>query len=325
MTAVVDDFDALVCDVDGVVVTGTVPVVHAVDTLNSLSLPVVYATNNASRTPAEVVTMLRGHGVEVSEERVLTSSRAAALELAAVLPAGSPVLAVGGPGVALSLEAVGLRACTPQERADVVAVVQGYGTDVSVADLTEVAFAVQSGARWVATNDDPSLPTERGPAPGNGALVGVVRQAVDVDPWVIGKPHPAMYTLAGSIVGTSARRTLAVGDRLGTDIAGARAAGMSAALVLTGVHGPADAAAAVPEARPTHVLGDLRDLLGPYPEAAVADGWFRRGDARARWSNGLVVEGHGMNATRASLDALWSALDAGEITVEHARGAMVTG
>ncbi len=325
MTAVVDDFDALICDVDGVAVTGTMAVPYAVDTLNSLSLPVLFATNNASRTPAEVAAILRGHGVEVAEERVLTSSRAAALELASELPAGSAVLAVGGPGVARSLQAVGLRPCAPQDRAAVVAVVQGYGTDVTVADLTEVAYAVQSGARWVVTNEDPTLPTERGPAPGNGALVGAVRQAVDVDPWVIGKPHPPMYTLAASIVGTSVRRTLAVGDRLGTDIAGARAAGMSAALVLTGVHGPTDAAAAAPASRPTHVFADLRDLTVPYPEATTEDGWFRRGEARARWSDTLLVEGEGNNATRASLDALWSALDAGEITVEHAREAMATG
>lgn len=323
MSALGDGFDAVVCDLDGVVYTGTVAVEHAVESLNVLTVPVVYATNNASRTPVEVADRLRSLGIVTSDDVVLTSSLAAARELALTVPRGASVLAIGGEGVAASLRSVGLQPRRRDDEGGVVAVLQGYGPGVTAADLGAAAVAVRSGARWVATNDDLTLPTEEGAVPGNGALVAAVRLAVDVDPEVIGKPHPAMYQLAAQAVGAESSRTVAVGDRLETDIAGALSAGMAAVLVLTGVHGPGDAAGAPPQSRPTYVLTDLRGLGEPYPEQVVAGDWFVRGAARARCVGVLEVEGQGIDATRAALDALWAAVDAGRITSERARALLV--
>lgn len=323
MTRLIDGFDALICDVDGVVVAGSSALAHAVEVLNSLEVPVVFATNNASRTPTEVAAMLRGHGVHTSADRVLTSSLAAARELACLLSPGSAVMAVGGPGVATSLRSVGLEPLSPQDEGEVAAVVQGYGPQVTAADLGAVAVAIRSGARWFATNADQTLPTERGPLPGNGSLVAAVRAAVEVDPVVIGKPNPPIYALAADLVGARAARTLAVGDRLETDIAGATAAGMPGALVLTGVHGPADAAGAPPESRPVYLLEDLRGVTHHYPEGVRDGDWFSRGDARARCGDRLDVRGRGIDAIRAGLDAVWAAVDAGRITSQDARSMMV--
>lgn len=325
MTRLIDDYDALVCDLDGVVVSGSAAVDHAVESVNSLRIPVVFATNNASRTRSEVGAMLRGHGIHTSDDRVITSSWAAAREIAETMPPGSPVLAIGGPGVAVSLREVGLEPRSPQDADEVVAVLQGYGARVTAADLGAAAVAIRSGARWFATNEDLTLPTEHGPVPGNGSLVAAVRAAVGTDPVVVGKPHPPMYALAADLVGVGVSRTLAVGDRLETDIAGAGAAGMSAALVLTGVHGVADAAGAPPRCRPTYVVEDLRALTQEYPHGVRDGEWFCRGDARARCERTLTVEGDGVNAVRASLDAVWSAVDAGRVTREDARSVMGTG
>lgn len=301
--------DALVCDIDGVVVAGPTAIAHAVDVLNSLPIPVVFATNNASRTPAAVGEHLRAHGVVVEDDQVVTSSLAAARELAARLPAGAEVMAVGGEGVSASLRAVGL---TPVTKGEPAAVVQGYGPDVTATDLAEAAHAVRAGAAWVATNIDRTLPTDRGPAPGNGALVAAVRSCVDVDPEVIGKPHPPMYRLAASALGVATDRVLAVGDRLETDIEGAVATGMPGVLVLTGVHGLADAAAAPVERRPTYVIADLRGLLQPYPPGRTEGVWCLRGEAGARVVDGrLEVRGVGLDADRAALDAVWAAVDGG--------------
>lgn len=324
MSSLADGFDAVVCDLDGVVYAGPAAIDHAVDTLNAMSVPVVFATNNASRTPDEVTAHLQSLGITTSAERVLTSALAAAHELASTVPPGSPVLAIGGDGVGASLRSVGLEPRMPGESDEVIAVVQGYGTEVTVADLSEAAFAIQAGARWIATNDDLTLPTERGFAPGNGTLVAAVRQAVDVDPVVIGKPHPPMYILAAQLVRAKAGRVLAVGDRLETDIAGAVAAGMPGALVLTGVHGPDDAAGAPPEQRPSFLLADLRDLTRPYPPPEDDHGWSRRGEARARLgrTGTLDIEGEGMDATRAALDALWTGADEGRISPGDARRLM---
>lgn len=325
MRALIEDFDAVICDLDGVVYTGPVAVQHAVDALNALAVPVVYATNNAARTPGEVVDHLRSLGVAVTDDLVLTSSLAAARELASTLPEGSAVMAVGGEGVSTALRGVGLVPRRPGERGDVVAVLQGYGPAVTAADLGAAAAAIRSGARWVATNDDLTLPTEDGPAPGNGSLVSAVRHAVDADPEVIGKPHPPMYALAAEAMGSAPARTVAVGDRLETDIAGARATGMAGALVLTGVHDPADAAAAPPEQRPDFILADLRGLADPYPERHTDGEWSVRGGARARWVEALEIRGDGLDATRAALDAVWAAVDAGQVTSAEARRLLATG
>ncbi|WP_338747901.1 HAD-IIA family hydrolase [Janibacter alittae] len=322
MTRLVDRFDALICDVDGVVVSGASAVGHAVEVLNSLEPPVVFATNNASRTPAEVAAMVGGHGVHTSAERVLTSSLAAAREVANLVHPGAAVMAIGGPGVAASLRSVGLEPRSPQDEGEVSAVVQGYGPQVTAADLGAAAVAIRSGARWFATNADLTLPTERGVLPGNGSLVAAVRGAVEVDPVVIGKPGPTMYAMAADLVGVRATRMLALGDRLETDIAGGAAAGMPGALVLTGVHGPMDAAGAPPESRPVYLLADLRDLVEHYPERVRDGDWYHRGDARARCGDDLDVRGRGINAVRAGLDALWAAVDAGRITSQDARSLM---
>ena len=100
--------------------------------------------------------------------------------LAERLAGGSPVLAVGGAGVATALDEAGLRPVLPTSAAGtpVAAVLQGYGPAVTAADLAEAAYAVQGGATWVATNTDGTLPTDRGVAPGNGSLVAAVERAV---------------------------------------------------------------------------------------------------------------------------------------------------
>lgn len=313
-----DEFEGVVCDLDGVVYAGPDAIEHAVGALNALEIPVVYATNNASRTPQNVGSHLRELGVQVEDNMVLTSSLAAARRLARELDPGSRVLVIGGAGVGTALRASGLEVMEPGDAGQPIAVLQGYGPDVTASDLGEAAHAIRCGARWVVTNDDLTLPTQRGPVPGNGSLVAAVRNAVEIDPEVIGKPHPPMYELAAEVLGSRPERVLAVGDRLETDIEGAVATGMSGALVLTGVHGAADAAAAAPHRRPVYVLSDLRDLGLPYPDALSDGAWFCRGAARARLGSALEIQGVGVDALRAGLDAVWSAVDHGRITPQDA-------
>jgi len=216
--ALIAGYDGIVCDLDGVVYRGRDAVPHAVESLSSAvaaGVPVVYATNNASRTPAEVTAHLDSLGLGGPVTRVVTSAQAGARHVAQHFPPGSRVLAVGGPGVALALQEAGLLpvpAQASQSGRPVVAVLQGFGAEVAWSDLAEIAYAVRAGAVWVATNIDSTLPTERGVAPGNGALVGAVRLAVTVDPVVVGKPFTPLYDLSHTVLGTSLERTLAIGD-----------------------------------------------------------------------------------------------------------------
>lgn len=331
--SLIAEFDGIVCDLDGVIYRGHAVVPHAVESVLSAiaaGVLVVYATNNASRSPAEVSAHLDSLGLPGPESRIVTSAQAGAQYVAQRCPRGSRVLAVGGPGVSLALQEAGLlpvlAQAAPSEQ-PVVAVLQGYGAQVAWTDLAEAAYAVQAGALWVATNNDSTLPTDKGVAPGNGALVGAVRQAVATDPVVVGKPHTPLYDLSVSVLGTSTERTLAIGDRLDTDISGAVAAGMDALFVFGGVHGWANIVGVDRSARPRFVATDLRSLHLTY-ELPVQDlrdpaRWVC-GQAQASVSESgdlVMAPTGGLNERlRAALAALWYAGDTGHQLMDPRRG-----
>lgn len=274
-------YELVVLDLDGVVYVGTEAVAGAPEAIRAVKdsgTAVAYATNNASRSPAEVALLLQSIGVPARPEEVLTSAGATAQLLAADLPAGSPVLVLGAPALADEIHAAGL---TPvfQAVARPVAVVQGFGPEVGWADLAEATVAIRAGARWVATNTDATMPSPRGPVPGNGSLVAALRTALGgrAPDTVVGKPEPTMVEVAAR--GPDGQRhTLVVGDRLDTDMECAVRAGMDGLLVLTGVTSPADLLQASPHERPTHVGAGLMALSGP-DEAARIPQW--RGVAEA--------------------------------------------
>ena len=262
----VDHYDAIVCDLDGVVYRGDPAVPHAVESLSAAGIPIQFATNNASRPPHQVAEHLRRLGLDITDDSVATSSQAAAWVLTRHLEVGAAVLAIGGEGVAQALRESGFVPVTSVDEGP-VAVVQGYGPDVSATDLAQAAYAVQRGALWMATNTDHTLPTADGYAPGNGALVLAVGAAVGRGPELVaGKPDEPLYLMCAERLGVAPHRVLAIGDRLETDIEGAHRAGMDSLLVLTGVHGVRDAVAAPPQARPTWVARDLRALFTEVDE-----------------------------------------------------------
>lgn len=264
-------YRGLICDLDGVVYRGGEACPGAVQGLEearAAGVRLLFLTNNAGHRPEDVEDRLRALGVTVEPGEVLTSSMVAAAHVAS-LPPPAPdavALAVGGPGVRLCLERAGVQTVGPAELAEgtgqpVWVVVQGYGPQLTVADLNEAAYALNAGARWVATNADSTLPTERGLAPGNGSLLAAVSHATGRAPdIVLGKPERAAFEAALDVLGLAPHEVLALGDRLDTDIRGARAAGIPTALVLTGVHGRDDVAAAPQGSRPDLIVDTIPDL-----------------------------------------------------------------
>ena len=318
-------YDLVIFDLDGVVYLVDRPIPGAVEALSRLHAdgrPVAYATNNAARRPAEVAKVLSGMDVPATEAQVLTSAQAAAAALAERFPPGARVLVVGSDGLRAEVDQVGL---VPVRGADdaPVAVVQGYGPGVGWADLAEACVAVRAGAVWVATNTDPTLPTVRGPLPGNGSLVAALATALDRRPdLVVGKPEPTLFATAARRAG--AGRALVVGDRLDTDIEGAHRAGMDSLLVLTGVSRPAELLTAPPARRPTYLAADLRGLYEvdgavriPVGAALPArdGGWCGSADDGGGWrvsvddDGGLCLDGAGsaLPALRQLCAAAWAA------------------
>jgi glycerol 3-phosphatase-2 len=296
--------DVLLADLDGTLYSGPSAVPGAVEAVRGAAergVRTVYVTNNASRRPSAVAEHLAELGFAASTEDVVASSQAAAAMLADQLPPGARVLVVGAEALAEEVTGRGLRVVAME--AD--AVVQGHSPDTGWPQLAEATVAVRAGALWVACNLDPTLPTERGPLPGNGAMVGVVRVATGREPQVAGKPGPALLQEAARRSG--AQRPLMIGDRLDTDIEGGRAAGMATLLVLTGISDAAELLAAPPELRPDYVAADL-DGLTARPEDlefGQRPGW----DVRVPDSGTLVLAGAGdsVDALRALCAAHWAA------------------
>ncbi|GIJ51969.1 acid sugar phosphatase [Virgisporangium aliadipatigenens] len=260
--ALVDRYDLFVFDLDGVVYVGSEAVPGAVPALRRLrerGAGVAYATNNASRRAPAVAELISGLGAPADADEVITAAQATARVLAARLEAGSRVLIVGADALADEVTDVGLVAVRSADEKP-VAVVQGYGPEVGWKQLAEGCVAVLGGALWIATNGDRTLPSPRGPLPGNGALVAALATAVGRQPdLVVGKPEPALFEDAARLRG--AQRPIVVGDRLDTDIEGANRAGMDSLLVLTGVTRPEDLRDVPPEHRPTFVAPDLGGLF----------------------------------------------------------------
>ncbi|MBI3688282.1 MAG: HAD-IIA family hydrolase [Actinobacteria bacterium] len=302
-------YDVALLDLDGVVYVGSEAVPGAVAALEKAAeagLRRAFVTNNASRSAEEVATLLRGLGVHTCAEEVVTSAQAAAHLLADRLPAGALVLVVGSAALA---EEVRVRELVVTGSADdrPVAVVQGYSPDVGWRQLAEATIAVRRGALWVATNIDATIPSPRGPLPGNGSLVGVVRSATGATPLVTGKPQPELHQ--ESVQRTGARRPLIVGDRLDTDIEGATGAGVDSMLVLTGVTTAAALLAAGPRHRPTYLAADLSGLLVPHPVATPdGEGWRCGGFVAVPHGGQLTLAGAGpdhVDALRALCAAAW--------------------
>lgn len=305
-TVLADSYDAALFDLDGVVYLGPVAVEGAPDGVRALrerGTRVGFVTNNAARPPTAVAEHLVELGIAASAEDVVTSAQAGAQLVARRFPAGSKVLAVGGSGVWEALDEVGLVGVSSADDGP-VAVLQGFGFDLTWQQLNEAAIAIHRGAHWVATNIDPTRPTDRGIVPGNGAAVDAVRQAVSVDPEVAGKPYRPLVDATVARLG--ARHPIFVGDRLDTDVAGAVAAGLDSMLVLTGAHGAADLVAAPPGCRPTHVGHDLRDLLHPARACRQRPGEVSCGRQTAVLDSGRIDLATTPEDRAAALDALWA-------------------
>lgn len=244
------------CDLDGVVWLGDHPIPGAaagVAALRAAGLRVAFITNNAAHTVADYVARLDRHGIPAVPDDIVTSALVAAEFVAAELPVGATVLACAGPGVAEALVARGF-VVVREGPAD--AVVVGWHEDFDFAGLCRASAAIRAGARYVATNLDPSYPAADGIRPGAGAIAAAVTTASGREPEVAGKPAAPAVAFVRRRFGT---RGVMVGDRPSTDGAFASALGWPFALVLSGIAGPGGDEP-IPDPRPAYVAADLGAL-----------------------------------------------------------------
>lgn len=257
---------ALFFDMDGVVYVGhrLLPgVQEMLDYLMQSGRRYLFVTNNATMTAVQFAAKLARLGLTVPPENILGSAEATAAWLTNQIHMGWPpgkVIVMGQAGLRDALRAAGFE-LTDDPFAAAYAVA-GAHFEVTYRELADAALAIRNGARFIGTNGDRTFPTERGLIPGAGSMLALLAAATDVQPMVIGKPHPPMFEIALARVGLRPDAVMMVGDRYDTDIAGAIELGMLTAAVLTGVNDRALFAAASP---PPHMivegLPELLDVL----------------------------------------------------------------
>lgn len=250
---------ALIFDMDGVLWRGdqALPGLGQLFAwLHTQSVPYVLATNNSSQHPEQYVAKLARLNIHnVPVDRILTSGNAAARYLQTHYPAGTRVHVVGMAGLRRLITEAGLTLVDD----DAQVVVAGIDTDWTYAKALVAMRLLRGGAEFIGTNGDTTFPLPDGLAPGAGSILAMLSASSGKPPLLMGKPQPAMFEAALNSVGQPASAVLMVGDRLDTDIAGARALGLPTALLLTGVSQQVDLAhTATP---PDYVFEGLPELL----------------------------------------------------------------
>ncbi|MFH1470498.1 MAG: HAD-IIA family hydrolase [Candidatus Micrarchaeota archaeon] len=253
-------FKAAIIDLDGVLVLGeaTVPgAPEAVKRLRQAGLKLRFLTNNATRSKRMLKKYLSENGLLVEEEELMSSASCAATYLNEKFGKGR-VFIIGEEGLAEELDRAGFDLV-----ADDVAefVVVGLDRRFTYDKLTIALRALKRGARFIATNEDATLPTESGPLPGAGSMVASLVWASQKKPdVVVGKPYLLMFEQALKELGTKAEETLLVGDRLETDILGGNDMGLYTVMVLTGASSKEDAEKAEPDYKPKLILKSIAEL-----------------------------------------------------------------
>ncbi len=306
-------YDLVMFDLDGVVyVSGTAieGVPARLDRLVAEGVHIAFVTNNASRTAATVADNLVRLGVHASAADVVTSAQAAARVLQERHGEGARILLLGGEGLLGALGDVGLEPVTDLEATDLSAIVSGYGPEVVWKDVMRAAVLIRDGLPWVASNTDMTIPTAYGMAPGHGVLVKTIADFSGVQPTVAGKPERPL--LDETIRRVGGERPLMVGDRLDTDIEGARNAGIDSLLVMTGVTGLPELVSATPQLRPTYISQTTEGIFETHAAVGARGGEATLGGWRARVSDGrLEIEGDGSpdDWWRVAAVAAWQHLD----------------
>jgi len=250
---------AMILDMDGVLwkdreSIGNLPSVFAL--LESKNIQVILATNNGTRTPEQYAEKLAGFGVKMDLWRVINSAAATAFRLKHDFPMGGPVFVIGEEGLVKALSSQGFPTVEPDGKP--IAVVAGLDRQISYDKLKTGTELIRGGLPFYGTNPDRTFPTPDGLIPGAGSIIAALEAATDVHPIIAGKPSPDMYYMALERLKLPARETIAVGDRLDTDILGGQRAGCRTGLVLSGVSTISDLQTWEP--KPDYVANDLAQL-----------------------------------------------------------------
>jgi HAD superfamily hydrolase (TIGR01450 family) len=254
---IVDRFDAFFLDLDGVVYVGDEALPGAVEMIAKLRADgkrVLFLTNDPRGPRPEYAAKLEGLGIPATADDVLTSGAATAVYLSRHEEVGGrTAYVIGTDALKDEMRAVGLRVLEGEPGLDADFVIVGGHRGFDYAELRIASLAVHRGARLYACNRDATFPMPDGPWPAVGAILAAVETAAGSRAIAVGKPEPAMFEAARTIIGPVDRIAM-VGDNPASDVEGGRRAGLATILV--------DPFGALPaEPRPDFVVADLTGLF----------------------------------------------------------------
>ncbi len=220
-------------DMDGVIVRGSelIPGADAfIQRLHTRGVKFLILTNNPMYTPADLSHRLQRLGVKISPDHLYTSALATAAFLKLQKPNGTAFV-LGESGLTEALHQSGYVITDHQPDYMVLGETMSY----SYARITQAVRLIQNGARFIATNPDPSGPGEGGLVPACGAIAALIETATGVPAYFIGKPNPLMMRTALRYLDEHSENAVMVGDRMDTDMRVGTEAGLETVLVLSGV------------------------------------------------------------------------------------------
>src|SRR3954464_7612827 len=220
-------------DMDGVLVHEEQAIPGAdrfIRRLRETGTPFLVLTNNSIYTRRDLAARLAASGLEVAEESIWTSALATAKFLEDQRPGGSAFV-IGESGLTTALHSSGY---TMTERSPDY-VILGETRTYSFERITQAIRLIADGARFIATNPDPTGPTPAGPLPATGSVAALISRATGIEPYYVGKPNPLMMRSALNALDAHSETTAMVGDRMDTDVVSGLEAGLHTILVLTGV------------------------------------------------------------------------------------------
>ncbi|NMB54808.1 MAG: HAD-IIA family hydrolase [Leptolinea sp.] len=248
----------LILDMDGVLYKGNEPLgdlPRLFSGINERGWRVIMATNNAIRNTEEHRAKMKSLGVDLEPWQIINTIQVVLAILKRHFPNGGPIYGVVTPSTIAALEEAGYY----NDEKNAQAVIVGLDRSLTYEKLENATLLIRAGKMYIGTNPDASFPTPRGLLPGAGSVIAAVTTASGVQPIFAGKPEPAMYEICMERLGSTPETTLAIGDRLDTDILGGVRAGCRTGLVMSGVTSPQELAAWHP--KPDLVADDIWQML----------------------------------------------------------------
>ena len=221
-----------IIDMDGVLISGKKMIPGAdtfIQTLKEKKIKFLVLTNNPLYTPSDLSYRLKTFGLDIPEDQIFTSAEATARFLKSQKSNGKAFV-VGDIGLTSAIHNAGFVLTDNDPDYVVLGETHYYNYET----ITKAIRLIEKGAHFIATNPDPSGPSDRGTVPACGAMAALFEKATGKSPFFVGKPNPFMMRAALNYLGVHSEDTVMIGDRMDTDVISGIESGMETILVLSG-------------------------------------------------------------------------------------------